>query len=53
MQGIQLIGRARRGITQGNGEGGESPLLGRPLQNAFLRRIAAALDPEGKFEPWK
>lgn len=55
LQGIQLIGRARRGITQGNGynrEGGESPLLGRPLQNAFLRRIAAALDPEGKFEPW-
>ncbi len=55
LQGIQLIGRARRGITQGNGynkEGEESPLLGRPLQNAFLRRIAAALDPKGKFEPW-
>lgn len=55
MQGIQLIGRARRGIAQGKGdygEGEESPLLGRPLQNAFLRRIAAALDPEGRFEPW-
>lgn len=55
LQGIQLIGRARRGITQGNGynrEGEQTPLLGRPLQNAFLRRIAAALDPEEKFEPW-
>ena len=55
MQGIQLIGRARRGIAQREGdygEGEESPLLGRPLQNAFLRRIAAALDPEGRFEPW-
>lgn len=55
LQGIQLIGRARRGTTQGNGANRadeESPLLGRPMQNAFLRRIASALDPEGKFEPW-
>lgn len=52
LQGIQLIGRARRGKTQGNGAGEENPLLGRPLQNAFLRRIAVALDPERKFESW-
>ncbi len=55
LQGIQLIGRARRGTMQGNGDNKadeESPLLGRPMQNAFLRRIASALDPEGKFEPW-
>lgn len=55
LQGVQLIGRARRSPIEGSGidtDGGEDPLLGRPLQNAFLRRIAAALDPEGKFETW-
>ncbi len=55
LQGVQLIGRARRSLIEGSGidtDGGENPLLGRPLQNAFLRRIAAALDPEGKFETW-
>lgn len=55
LQGIQLIGGARRELAKSNGgdtEGEKSPFLGRPLQNAFLRRIAAALDPEGKFEPW-
>ncbi len=55
LQGVQLIGRARRSPIEGSGidtDSGEDPLLGRPLQNAFLRRIAAALDPEGKFEPW-
>ena len=55
LQGVQLIGRARRATKQRNGDtidGGEGPLLGRPFQNAFLRRIALALDPEGKFEQW-
>ncbi|MDE0076237.1 MAG: FAD-binding protein [Caldilineaceae bacterium] len=55
LQGVQLIGRARRAPKQRDGDnidGGEDPLLGRPLQNAFLRRIALALDPEGKFEQW-
>ena len=55
LQGVQLIGRTRRAPIKGSGidtGGGEDPLLGRPLQNAFLRRIAAALDPEGKFETW-
>ena len=46
LQGVQLIGRAG---AQGGVDG---PLLGRPVQNAFLRRIAAALDPAGKFDPW-
>lgn len=55
LQGVQLIGRARRAPKQRDGDnidGGEDPLLGRPFQNAFLRRIALALDPEGKFEQW-
>ena len=55
LQGIQLIGRARRegaNRDEGDARDHKGPLLGRPLQNAFLRRIAAALDPEGKFEPW-
>ncbi len=55
LQGVQLIGRARRAPTQHDGDdtvGGEGPLLGRPFQNAFLRRIALALDPEGKFEQY-
>ena len=46
LQGVQLIGQARRTDSQ---DGGGLPLLGKPLQNAFLRRIAAALDPAGKF----
>ena len=49
LQGVQLIGQARRASSQ---DGGDGPLLGRPLQNAFLQRIAAALDPDGKFDPW-
>ncbi|MCY3707634.1 MAG: FAD-binding protein [Caldilineaceae bacterium] len=55
LQGIRLIGRARRERADrgdDNIEGDRGPLLGRPLQNAFLRRIAAALDPERKFESW-
>lgn len=55
LQGIQLIGQARRTPAQRNAENANceyEPLLGRPLQNAFLRRVAAALDPEGKFDPW-
>jgi hypothetical protein len=55
LQGIQLIGHARRAQAQSNGNNsakGKDPLLGRPLENAFLQRIAAALDPEGKFHPW-
>ena len=48
LQGVQLIGRAGES-AQGGVDG---PLLGRPVQNAFLRRIAAALDPAGKFDPW-
>ena len=55
LQGIQLIGHARRAQAQSNGDNsakGKDPLLGRPLENAFLQRIAAALDPEGKFHPW-
>ncbi|MYH61741.1 MAG: hypothetical protein F4148_08230 [Caldilineaceae bacterium SB0675_bin_29] len=55
LQGVQLIGRARRAPTQHDGDdtvGGEGPLLGRLFQNAFLRRIALALDPEGKFEQY-
>ena len=55
MQGLLLFGRGRRAPDRHNGDNtdsGEDPLLGRPLQNAFLRRIAAALDPEGKFDPW-
>ena len=55
LQGIQLIGHARRAQAQSDGDNsakGKDPLLGRPLENAFLQRIAAALDPEGKFHPW-
>ena len=55
LQGLQLMGRVRRESAKSKGgdtEGEKSPLLGRPLQNAFLRRIATALDPKGKFEPW-
>ena len=55
LQGIQLMGSAQRPQVQDKGDQAdksESPLLGRPLHNAFLRRIAAALDPEGKFDPW-
>ena len=45
LRGVQLIGRAqRRSHSDGNG-----PVLGKPLQNPFLRRIAASLDPAGKF----
>ncbi len=55
MQGLMLLGRGRRAPERKNGDNadrGEDPLLGRPLQNAFLQRIAAALDPAGKFDPW-
>ena len=55
MQGLLLLGRGRHAPEPNNGDNadsGEDPLLGRPLKNAFLRRIAAALDPEGKFETW-
>lgn len=45
LRGVQLIGRAQgRSHNDGNG-----PVLGKPLQNPFLRRIAASLDPAGKF----
>ncbi len=47
LQGVQLIGRAWPRPEQAQG-----PLLGKPLRNAFLQRIAAALDPAGKFDPW-
>lgn len=50
LQGIQLFGRGPQ--KNGHSKGEEGPLLGRPVQNVFLRRIAAALDPEGKFETW-
>ncbi len=50
LRGVQLIGQGPR--NDGLSEGGEGPLLGGPVQNAFLRRISAALDPEGKFEAW-
>ena len=46
LQGVQLIGQARGTNPQ---DGGGIPFLGKPLQNAFLQRIAAALDPSGKF----
>lgn len=49
LQGLQLTGRTRPASKH---IGGDGPLLGRPVQNAFLQRITAALDPEGKFEPW-
>ena len=40
-----------RGIQiTGNSTSPHGPLLGKPLQNAFLQRIAAALDPAGKFD---
>ncbi len=55
MQGLMLLGRGRRAPEPNNGENadsGKNPLLGRPLQNAFLQRIAAALDPARKFDPW-
>ncbi len=55
MQGLLLLGRGRRAPEPNNGDNadsGDDPLLGRPLQNAFLQRIAAALDPTGKFDPW-
>ena len=45
LRGVQLIGQA-----QGNrASDGNGPVLGKPLQNPFLRRIAASLDPAGKF----
>lgn len=45
LRGIQLMGRAQ-GHSHNDGDG---PVLGKPLQNPFLRRIAASLDPAGKF----
>ncbi len=45
LRGIRLIGRAP-GDSPDDGNG---PVLGKPLQNPFLRRIAASLDPAGKF----
>ena len=45
LRGIRLIGQAP-GDSPDEGNG---PVLGKPLQNPFLRRIAASLDPAGKF----
>ncbi len=45
LRGIQLVGQAQ-GDWPNDGNG---PFLGKPLPNPFLRRIAASLDPAGKF----
>lgn len=45
-QGLRLTGPDSDKAARRDAAG---PLLGRPVQNRFLRRIAAALDPEGKF----
>ena len=58
LQGLQLIGQAPPPSQSRSYSGAEAhstnragvPLLGKPLQNAFLQRIAAALDPAGKFD---
>ena len=54
LQGVLLIGRTRRATEQNNGDNvgsGDGPLLGRPLLNDFLRRIAAGPGPRGEVRP--